>query len=73
MCSFIALLAKESADPTGQSLTLPQESEEVAGFFGAMLETDHARDPKFRENFFKDFKEMVTEYPPVRLSHHKPF
>jgi len=46
-------------------LTLPPESEEVAGFFAAMLETDHARDEKFRENFFRDFQAMVTKYPPV--------
>jgi DNA topoisomerase-1 len=46
-------------------LTLPPESEEVAGFFGAMLETDHARDEKFRANFFRDFKDMVAKYPPV--------
>lgn len=49
----------------GQPITLPPESEEVAGFFGAMLETDHARDAKFRENFFRDFKDMAAKYPPV--------
>jgi DNA topoisomerase-1 len=52
---------------SGVALTLPPESEEVAGFFGAMLETDHARDEKFKENFFRDFKAMVEEYPPVSL------
>lgn len=53
----------------GQSLTLPHESEEVAGFFGAMLGTDHAADKVFQANFFRDFKAMVEEYPPVsRLS-----
>lgn len=30
-----------------------------------MLETDHAQDAKFRENFFRDFKDMLKEYPPV--------
>ncbi|WVQ67072.1 uncharacterized protein L199_005265 [Kwoniella botswanensis] len=48
----------------GVPLTLPPESEEVAGFFGAMIETDHAQDAKFRENFFKDFKAMLEKYPP---------
>ncbi|OCF61204.1 DNA topoisomerase I [Kwoniella mangroviensis CBS 10435] len=48
----------------GVALTLPPESEEVAGFFGAMIETDHAQDAKFRENFFKDFKAMLEQYPP---------
>ncbi|OCF38236.1 DNA topoisomerase I [Kwoniella heveanensis CBS 569] len=48
----------------GVPLTLPPESEEVAGFFGAMIETDHAADAKFRENFFKDFKAVLDQYPP---------
>ncbi|WWC91614.1 uncharacterized protein L201_006560 [Kwoniella dendrophila CBS 6074] len=48
----------------GVALTLPPESEEVAGFFGAMIETDHAQDAKFRENFFKDFKAVLDKYPP---------
>ncbi|WVR07749.1 hypothetical protein IAU60_004792 [Kwoniella sp. DSM 27419] len=48
----------------GVALTLPPESEEVAGFFGAMIETDHAADAKFRENFFRDFKAMLDKYPP---------
>jgi len=48
----------------GQPITLPPESEEVAGFFGAMLETDHAKDTTFRANFFKDFKAMCEKYPP---------
>ncbi|OWZ52164.1 DNA topoisomerase I [Cryptococcus neoformans var. grubii Br795] len=48
----------------GVSLTLPPESEEVAGFFGALLETDYAQDAKFRENFFRDFKAIVEKYPP---------
>jgi len=46
-------------------LTLPPESEEVAGFFAAMLETDHAQDAKFRENFFRDFAAMVEKFPSV--------
>ncbi|WVQ90868.1 hypothetical protein IAS59_004653 [Cryptococcus gattii] len=48
----------------GVALTLPPESEEVAGFFGALLETDYAQDAKFRENFFRDFKAIVEKYPP---------
>ncbi|WVQ84420.1 hypothetical protein IAT38_006572 [Cryptococcus sp. DSM 104549] len=48
----------------GTALTLPPESEEVAGFFGALLETDHAQDAKFRENFFRDFKDVLAKYPP---------
>jgi DNA topoisomerase-1 len=41
----------------------------VAGFFAAMLETDHAQDAKFRENFFRDFAAMVEKYPPVSELH----
>lgn len=54
------------SDAPGTPLTLPHESEEVAGFFAAMLETDHAQDPTFRENFFKGFTETLAKYPPVR-------
>lgn len=48
----------------GVALTLPPESEEVAGFFGAMIETDHAKDETFRANFFRDFKAVLEEHPP---------
>jgi DNA topoisomerase-1 len=48
----------------GVPLTLPPESEEVAGFFGAMIETDHAKDQTFRANFFRDFKEILAKHPP---------
>lgn len=49
----------------GQSLTLPPESEEVAGFWAAKLETDHARDATFQANFFRDFKAVLKDFPPV--------
>jgi DNA topoisomerase-1 len=49
----------------GVPLTLPPESEEVAGFFGAMLGTDHVEDKVFQANFFRDFKAMLEQYPPV--------
>lgn len=29
-----------------------------------MIETDHAQDAKFRENFFRDFKSVLEKYPP---------
>jgi DNA topoisomerase-1 len=50
---------------TGTPLTLPPESEEVAGFWGAMLATDHVQDKVFQTNFFRDFKAIVTAHPPV--------
>lgn len=43
----------------GKEIVLEPEAEEVAGFFGAMLTTQHAENPRFQENFFKDFQEAV--------------
>jgi hypothetical protein len=48
---------------------LPAESEEVAGFFGAMLETDHAKDETFCKNFFKDFSDILKRYPVCAISY----
>ena len=45
----------------GVPVTLPIQAEEVAGFFGAMLDSPHAQNPKFVENFFKDFQEILKE------------
>lgn len=45
----------------GKPLDLPPAAEEVAGFFGAMLETDHAKNPVFQKNFFNDFLEVLKE------------
>lgn len=50
----------------GKALTLPPRSEEVAGFFAAMIETDHAKDTTFQANFFRDFKHHLDLFPPVR-------
>jgi DNA topoisomerase-1 len=46
-------------------IDLPPESEEVAGFYGAMLETDHAKDATFNKNFFDDWSKVLKEHPPV--------
>lgn len=45
----------------GKPVNLPPAAEEVAGFFGAMVETDHAKNPVFQNNFFKDFLEVLKE------------
>ena len=45
----------------GTPISLPKEAEEVAGFFAAMIETDHAKNPVFQKNFFNDFKEVLKE------------
>ncbi|ANZ73385.1 BA75_00253T0 [Komagataella pastoris] len=41
---------------------LPIQAEEVACFFGAMLNTEHAQNPAFQNNFFSDFKKIVLEH-----------
>ncbi|KZS98676.1 hypothetical protein SISNIDRAFT_472490 [Sistotremastrum niveocremeum HHB9708] len=48
----------------GKPVSLPPAAEEVAGFFAAMLATDHARDSVFQENFFKDFLRVLKDAPP---------
>lgn len=45
----------------GKQVELPPQAEEVAGFFGAMLETDHAKNPVFQKNFFEDFLQVLKE------------
>ncbi|CAN6608325.1 DNA topoisomerase 1 [Trichomonascus vanleenenianus] len=41
---------------------LPAEAEEVAGFFGAMLNsTNHTENEVFQQNFFGDFKQVLKE------------
>lgn len=45
----------------GKPVNLPAEAEEVAGFFGALLKSDHAKNPTFQKNFFNDFKVVLEE------------
>lgn len=45
----------------GKRVRLPIEAEEVAGFFGAMIETDHAKNKTFQKNFFQDFCVVLKE------------
>ncbi|KAG7928813.1 hypothetical protein KL925_000994 [Ogataea polymorpha] len=42
-------------------VSLPPAAEEVAGFFAALLESDHAKNPTFQKNFFADFLEVLKE------------
>ncbi|KAF9932113.1 DNA topoisomerase 1 [Linnemannia zychae] len=46
----------------GKPITLAPPVEEVAGFFGALLFTEHAENPTFQENFFKDFAKIAKQY-----------
>ncbi|KAF8906505.1 hypothetical protein CPB84DRAFT_1844351 [Gymnopilus junonius] len=48
----------------GKSTDLPPEAEEVAGFYAALLETEHARDATFNKNFFDDWKTVMKKHPP---------
>lgn len=57
---------------TGKPVDLPIESEEVAGFFGAMVETDHAKDETFCKNFFKDFVSVLAKHPVCSHSSFRP-
>ncbi|KAI0817705.1 eukaryotic DNA topoisomerase I [Xylaria sp. FL0064] len=44
----------------GTPVTLHVEAEEVAGFFGAMLNSTHnVENPVFQKNFFNDFQEVL--------------
>ncbi|KAI0160329.1 eukaryotic DNA topoisomerase I [Xylariaceae sp. FL1272] len=44
----------------GAPVILPEEAEEVAGFFGAMLHSTHnVENPVFQKNFFNDFKDVL--------------
>ncbi|QLQ82194.1 hypothetical protein HG537_0G04490 [Torulaspora globosa] len=40
---------------------LPVKAEEVAGFYAALLGSDHAKNPVFQKNFFNDFLEVLRE------------
>ncbi|KAG7750367.1 hypothetical protein KL911_000775 [Ogataea haglerorum] len=42
-------------------VSLPPAAEEVAGFYAALLESDHAKNPTFQKNFFADFLEVLKE------------
>ncbi|KAF4555804.1 DNA topoisomerase 1 [Elsinoe fawcettii] len=44
----------------GVPVTLPPEAEEIASFYGAMLNsTVNVENPTFNKNFFNDFKDML--------------
>ncbi|KAG8729099.1 DNA topoisomerase 1 [Ceratobasidium sp. 423] len=48
----------------GKEVSLPPESEELAGWFGALLETEHGADEVFQKNFFSDWQVVLKEHPP---------
>lgn len=48
----------------GKPVTLSPASEEVATFFATVLGTQHAENATFCQNFFKDFKRILSKYDP---------
>lgn len=49
----------------GKPITLTPEAEEVATFFANILETDHAKNPTFQKNFFRDWQKVLAKDPRV--------
>ncbi|KAI9316023.1 hypothetical protein BX666DRAFT_1953961 [Dichotomocladium elegans] len=47
----------------GKPIWLSPEAEEVASFFAALLETDYAKNPKFCQNFFRDWRAVLAKDP----------
>lgn len=43
----------------GKPVKLTPEQEEVATFYAVKLETDYVQNPKFRQNFFRDWKVLL--------------
>ncbi|KAJ7680364.1 DNA topoisomerase I [Mycena polygramma] len=48
----------------GKDLDLPPAAEEVAGFYAALIESDHAQSVDFNNNFFKDWQTVLKKHPP---------
>ncbi|TIA83927.1 hypothetical protein E3P77_03510 [Wallemia ichthyophaga] len=49
----------------GKLVELSNEAEEVAGFYAAVLGSDHAADETFNKNFFQDFQSVLRDHPPL--------
>jgi len=65
-CSFrLSCVTEYSRRLLGKEVTLPPSAEEVAGFYAAMLETEHAQDATFNKNFFDDWKTIMKQHSPV--------
>ncbi|OKL59479.1 DNA topoisomerase 1 [Talaromyces atroroseus] len=46
----------------GEPITLEPDAEEVAGFFGGMLNSTHnVENPTFQKNFFEDFRAIIKK------------
>ena len=49
----------------GKPMKLTPETEEVATFYGRMLDHDYTTKEVFNKNFFKDWRKVIT--PPAIL------
>ena len=48
----------------GKDVVLPAEAEEAAGFFAQLIDTEHAQNEIFVNNFWSDFRALLVEkYP----------
>ncbi|RKP33508.1 hypothetical protein BJ085DRAFT_43334 [Dimargaris cristalligena] len=47
-----------------KEIALHPEAEEIASYYAQMLETDHAKNPTFVRNFFKDFRAILNRVQP---------
>ncbi|CRG90405.1 DNA topoisomerase I [Talaromyces islandicus] len=57
----------------GVPVTLEPDAEEVAGFFGSMLNSTHnVENPTFQKNFFEDFKAILKKTGGAKDSQGKP-
>lgn len=57
----------------GVPVTLEPDAEEVAGFFGSMLNSTHnVENPTFQKNFFDDFKDILKKTGGAKDSQGKP-
>ncbi|KAG0028442.1 DNA topoisomerase 1 [Podila clonocystis] len=45
----------------GKPIKLAPEVEEIASFFAALLFTEHAENPTFQQNFFRDFSKIARK------------
>jgi DNA topoisomerase-1 len=49
----------------GKPIKLSPESEEVATFYAAIINTDYVKNPIFNENYFNDFKRVLQKNDPT--------
>lgn len=52
----------------GKQMKLSSEAEEVAGFYGKMLDHEYTSKEVFNKNFFKDWRKVMTESERERIT-----